>query len=144
VQVSGIKKCNQKLAQQAQKILRQYFRFNSFDETWQEECQEDGGKRWTKTDGGFEKLSFIRPLIRCNEDAASSPAASLSIVCQAAASPAVPSAFACGDDSVLPRTPLLPQSDDPSTALTHDSLPLSTGGGPAFFQSPAARGRLED
>ena len=62
MQVSDIQEDNQKLAQQAQKILQQYFSFNSFDETWEEECQEDGGKCWTKTDGVSKKVSFIRPI----------------------------------------------------------------------------------
>ena len=62
----------------AQHILTSYFHYD-FDETWEEQSQEDGVKYWTKLDKEFELKTFIMPLVRSDQGAASTPAASHSI-----------------------------------------------------------------
>jgi hypothetical protein len=65
----------------AQDLLKTYFHFHEFDKSWEEHVLEDGVKYWQKTDEqGSELISFIRPLIRVDDDSASTHAATQSIV----------------------------------------------------------------
>jgi len=89
LQVSRSEKVD--IVEQAQHILMSYFRY-AYDETWEEQSQQDGVKYWTKIDKESELPTFIMPLVRSDQGAASSPAASHSIACD-------------DGDAVLLRTP---------------------------------------
>ena len=93
-----------------------YFRY-AYDETWEEQSQEDGDKYWTKID---KETTFIMPLVRSDQGAASSPAALHSIACD-------------DGDAVLLRTP--PDAASPEVVQKlFDVYPVSGPIASAFCQ----------
>jgi hypothetical protein len=74
----------------AQRILKEHFHFNQFDNSWKEHFREDGVQYWTQTDQGLELTCYIRPIIPVVVDPLSFPAASQSM------SP-------CGNEAATPR-----------------------------------------